>query len=381
MRCMTSPKRSRRSSDGAIDRLPSGAWRARHTGPDGKRRTKSFPTKADARAWINTQAADVVRREWRAPEVGRRTVGDYAADYLARPDLRESTRTLYERVWRVHLDEVWTSTPVGEVTVEAVRRWHERVGATTAPTALVQAYRLLRAVLNVALNDGAIRANPATVRGAAVHKPARATRSLSPEDVVKLAEAVPPRYSVLVLVLAWSGLRFGEAAALRRQDVSADGRLLTVERGVWHDGHEHLVGDVKTAAGRRRVALPDSIATALVEHLREFVPRQPDALVFGTRSGGFLARSNFSSMFSRAVTRCELPPTRPHELRHTGATLAAAAGASLREVMTRLGHSSPAAALVYQHASEHRDDEIARALDVVAAATPRRVTSTAVSVA
>lgn len=84
-----------RAGFGAVDKLPSGRWRARCTGPDGRRRTLTFSTKSDARAWLATQQADVVRKMWRAPEAGRRTVGAYAAEYLARDDLRESTRALY----------------------------------------------------------------------------------------------------------------------------------------------------------------------------------------------------------------------------------------------------------------------------------------------
>lgn len=87
---------------GAVDKLPSGRWRARYTGPDGRRRTSTFSTKSDARAWLATQQADAVRSVWRAPEAGKRTVGEYAAEYLARGDLRESTRALYAGLWRLH---------------------------------------------------------------------------------------------------------------------------------------------------------------------------------------------------------------------------------------------------------------------------------------
>ena len=91
-----------------------------------------------------------------------------------------------------------------------------------------------------------------------------------------------------------------------------------------------------------------------------------DALVFGTRTGHFLSGANFGTTFRRAVERCGLPSVRVHELRHTGATLAAATGASTAELMRRFGHSSPDAALVYQHAAADRDVEIARALDAMA---------------
>lgn len=103
-------------------------------------------------------------------------------------------------------------------------------------------------------------------------------------------------------------------------------------------------------------------------HLDTYVTNDEDALVFGTSTGNFLAVSNFNGTFRRAVEACGLSPVRVHELRHTGATLAAASGASTAELMHRLGHASPAAALIYQHATTHRDAEIARALEALVTA-------------
>jgi integrase len=172
-----------------------------------------------------------------------------------------------------------------------------------------------------------------------------------------------------VLVLAFSGLRFGEATALRRSDVRDGCSRLLVERSARYMGGRRVVGFPKTDAGRRTVALPPSVAAVLAEHLKQYVPDSPDALVFGTASGGHLARSNWSQTFRRAAEACGLPPVRPHELRHTGATWAAQTGATTAELMRRMGHSSPAAAMRYQHAVDHRDDEIARALDAVLASS------------
>ena len=164
-------------------------------------------------------------------------------------------------------------------------------------------------------------------------------------------------------MLALGGLRFGEATALRRRDVGAGGTTVRVERSVRYVNGAWLVGPPKSEAGRRTVALPGSVAAALVDHLEQFVPDADEALVFGTASGNFLAGSNFGRTFRRAVTVCNVPPVRVHEPRHTGASLAAATGASTAELMHRLGHASPAAALIYQHATTNRDTEIARALD------------------
>ncbi len=113
------------------------------------------------------------------------------------------------------------------------------------------------------------------------------------------------------------------------------------------------------------MTLPTAIVALLEEHLEKHVDAAPDALLFSTSTGGYLARSNWNSTFRRAAKAIGLPAVRPHELRHTGATLAAVTGATTKELMRRLGHSSPAAALLYQHAADDRDAEIAQALDAM----------------
>ncbi len=140
---------------------------------------------------------------------------------------------------------------------------------------------------------------------------------------------------------------------------------MRVERSVRRVGGRWVVGDPKTDAGRRTVTLPAAIVALLEEHVEKHVPASPDSLLFSTSSGGYLARSNWNGTFRRAADAIGLPAVRPHELRHTGATLAAATGATTKELMRRLGHSTPAAALLYQHAADDRDAEIARALDAM----------------
>jgi integrase len=357
---------ARSSRFGHVEKLPSGKWRARCTGPDGVRRSKTFRTKTDARVWLSTIEAAVAQKTWRPPESGLLTVGSYAAGHLTRADLRSSTRELYRSTWKRHLEAPWGSVPVAEVTRERIRAWHTEASKKTKPTALAIAYRLLRSILNVAVGDGAISANPCRIRAAASPKPTTAARVLTAPEVRAIADTVPPRYQALVLVLGFGGLRFGEATALRRRDVQDEGGSLRVERSARYVDKEWLVGPPKTDAGRRTVALPEFVAAAVAAHLESFVPNEPDALVFGTASGTFVARQNFGATFARAVTKCGLPPARVHWLRHTGATLAASTGASTKELMHRLGHSSPVAALGYQHAVDTRDKEIARALDALA---------------
>ena len=367
--------RVRKSDFGHIDQRTSGLWRARFTDADGRRRSKTFDKVTDARVWLAVQRTDLVRQEWRAPELTSRTIGEYARDYLTRREIKESTRALYESVWKNHLEKEWGPTKVGNVTPPKVRAWYTSVGRSVKPTALAQAYRLLRAILNMAVQDDALKSNPCRIKGASTVKPAVAARALTVPEVLAITEEIPARYKALVMVLAFGGLRLGEATALRRKDVS-DARV-TVERTCRYIHGHWTVGPPKTEAGRRTVALPGSVALALESHLAHFVPQDPDALVFGTASGQFLQVHNFGATFRRAVARCGLPYTRVHWLRHTGATLAASTGATTKELMHRLGHASPAAALVYQHASSERDSEIARALDVLLTAESDRAAGAA----
>lgn len=354
---------SRSPRFGYVEKLPSGKWRARCTGPDRKRRSKTFRTKTDAGVWLSMIEASIAQKTWRPPEAGKVTVGEYAEGYLSRPDLRPSTRALYESTWRNHLQAEWGSLAIRDVTRERVRVWHGKASKTTKPTALAISYRLLRSMLNVAVGDGAIPANPCQIKSAASPKPARQARTLTAAEVQAVAKNMPPRYRALVLVLGFGGLRFGEATALRRCDVAPDGSVLAIERSVRYLNGDWLVGPPKTEAGRRTVALPGFVASAVEAHRESFVPEDPHATVFATDSGRFVARQNFSATFGRAVARCGLPPARVHWLRHTGATLAASTGASTKELMHRMGHASPAAALGYQHAVSTRDSEIARALN------------------
>jgi integrase len=272
--------RVRTSDFGHVDRRPSGQWRARFTDPDGRRRSKTFDTVTDARVWLLGQRTDIVRQDWRAPELARRTISEYAEAYLGRSEIKESTRALYQSVWANHLEKEWGPVRVGNVTPTNVRAWHTTAGKSLRPTALAQAYRLLRGILNVAVQDDVLKSNPCRIKRAGVVKPAVAARSLTVPEVLAIADEIPARYKALVMVLAFGGLRFGEATALRRKDVS-DARV-TVERTCRYIHGGWPVGPPKTEAGRRTVTLPGSVASLLQSHLADFVPDGSDALVFGT---------------------------------------------------------------------------------------------------
>jgi integrase len=118
-------------------------------------------------------------------------------------------------------------------------------------------------------------------------------------------------------------------------------------------------GDAKSRAGTRTVAFPADIVPELADHPERFAEAGPNGLVFIGPKGGRLRRSNFRDVWYRARGAVGLTELHFHDLRHTGNTMAAAQGASLKGLMERMGHSSPRAALIYQHATRERDQKIA----------------------
>jgi integrase len=178
---------------------------------------------------------------------------------------------------------------------------------------------------------------------------------------------MPDRYRVLVLMAAWSGLRQGELLALTRADLDLEAipaRVMVRKAVRRTDSGEVRVDVPKTASSVRAVSLPHPLTQALRDHLEEFAAVERGALVFATRTGTTPARSNLGATWRRACTTAGVPHVRLHDLRHVAQVYAAEAGATLSELMARLGHSTPAAAMIYLHARSERDADLAAALGV-----------------
>ncbi len=196
------------------------------------------------------------------------------------------------------------------------------------------------------------------------HKPERPTATVA--QVYALATAMPPRFAALVIVAAFSGLRWGELAALRRCDVDLAAGMVRVPRKLAALRNRLEFGPPKSESGVRTVALPEAAQTAFRPHMLAFVDADPEALVFTGAKGTALRGGNFlrAVKWEKSVKAAGITGDfHFHDLRHTGNTLAAASGASTRELMHRMGHASMRAALIYQHATSERDREIAEGMD------------------
>ena len=353
---------------GRVRKLPSGRYQARYPGPDGVDRAapQTFATKTDADVWLTMKEAEIHRGDWIDPDAGRILFGTYADTWLNDHVLKPRTDELYRALLKNHLKPTFGNVDLGKIREGDVRRWRKgRINAGPAqarpfgPVTVAKAYRLLHAIMTTAVEDGLIRRNPCNIKGAGQeHSDERPVVPIS--TLVELLDNVPGRYRALLLLATFANLRFGELAALRRGQLDLDACEVRVNASTWEMDDGRLIdGDPKSHAGTRTVAFPADIVPELADHLERFAEASPNGLVFIGPKGGRLRRSNFRDVWYRARGAVGLGELHFHDLRHTGNTMAAAQGASLRELMERMGHSSPRAALIYLHATRERDQKIA----------------------
>ena len=379
---------SRRRSFGNIRRLPSGRYQARYHGPDGNhhRAPTTFTSTQDAEAWLSLQRADIIRATWESPAVRRaeqeRTAraqvdfGDYAVRWLAGRDLRPRTRMLYDRIIELDLLPAFGDSALAEVTPAMVRQWWRGLPAKRV-TGNAHAYSLLRTIMGTAVQEDDLATNPCRIPGAGQTKRQRRIEPATLGQLRAIADGMPEQWRLLVWLGAACALRIGETTELRRRDVDLrdlELPVLRIRRAVTYRNGQTIVGAPKSQAGSRDVVVPPRLSPMLVDHMEHHAQPGRDGLLFtGVRNapgrcvcghsgcvGGHLSATVLYGYWDAARQAAGRPDLRLHDLRHTGAVMAAQEGASLAELMGRLGHTTPAMALRYQHVAKGRDAEIAR---------------------
>jgi integrase len=356
---------------GRIRQLRSGRWQARYKGPDGIDRPApgTFVRKRDAQSWLVSKEAEILVGDWLDPDAGQVAFREYATGWVKeRPNLRPRTQDLYGYLLRQHILPAFGHRSVASIREPRVRAWrHDLLESGVNAVTVAKAYRLLKAIFNTAVDDGLIRRNPCRTVGAGQERSAERP-VLTVEQVGRLAEAIGDRYKALVLLATFASLRWGELAALTRRNVDLDACTVRVVSSLTEtDSGTLLPGMPKSAAGRRTIQLPLLIVSALRYHLDRYAQPGDDGLVFVSPRGARLRRSNFRRrVWLPALAKASLPEIHFHDLRHTGNILTATAGASLRELMARMGHASTRAALVYLHDTNERQRAIAAAVNDLA---------------
>lgn len=400
---MAAARRKRPEPFGEISKLPSGNYRARYTAPDGKRYSapSTFRLKDAARSWLSQRKLEIDTGVWLNPdeaaaaaavhaekarraarEAERRTItlADFAAQWIATrtnskgEPLRTRTREEYERLLRAAgtkgpqdsggplaplLDEI-----VGDITTDQVRTWRAAQIARGTKTQTSRAYDLLKSIMKTAVEDGIAATNPCTVRGGSTSSTGKRVEPPTDEELEVILSALSPKYRALVIVAAIGGLRFGEATALRAKHVTIerddDGQLkcvrLDITEAVVKTTVQREVGKTKSEAGTRNLAIFGDDALVVAEQVQSKIG---DALLFTAADGtSFLPQTTFFGHWEKARTVANRSDMPFHALRHFAGTRYAQTGATVKETMARLGHSTERAAMRYQHSGD-RDDELA----------------------
>jgi integrase len=354
---------------GHVRKLPSKRYQASYIGPDLLRHSgpTTFVTKGDAEAFLAAEHRLISMGEWTEPKARRRvedslTFGLFAEAWLAQRDLKPRTRELYQSLLNKQILSTFGSLSLVDITPATVRVWFSSYGNKT-PAYRARAYQVLRAIFETAVSDEMIVANPCRVKGGGTHTRVRKVTPATLGEIQALIEAMPARLAVAVPLASFCALRFGEMSELRRKDIDLQAGVLRIRRGVVRVGREgYIVGQPKSAAGIRDVAVPPHLIPMIKSHLNHHVGAGREALILTSPTGDRLGASCLQRPWWKARDKVGRPDLRWHDLRHTGAVLAAQTGATVAELMGRLGHSTPQAAMIYQHAAQGRGTQIAAAL-------------------
>lgn len=359
--------------------LPSGRHQARFT-YKGREYAEVWDSANQATAWIQRTRRELVagtyiEQDLADPETGKPlppTFGEYSKMWLAERTLKPRTRAEYTRML-VNMKPL-DHYRLDQLDRDKIKDWHK--GLKLADTRKAHVYGLCRAILNGAVDDEHIMVNPCRIKGAGVMKRSSRTDVPTAVQVHALADAMPTaKYKTMTLLSAWCGLRFGETTELRRKDIALGDEgtpvAIRVRRAVVHVGGQPVIGDPKSEAGIRDVAIPPHIRDDVKDYL-DTLPGKPERLLFpGTRTGAHMKPSSLYKPWYGAREAVGLPTLRWHDLRHFAGTTAAQSGATLAELQARLGHSTVAAALRYQHAASGRDEAIAEAMSNVVKMKPK----------
>jgi integrase len=398
-----------KTSDGSPSKLATGRWaegqgkpqgvgqrwRGWYVGDDGKQHTKRFRTEVEAEAWSNTERGKVVTNQWVSPDVGVNTFRAVAELWLAtKKGAQRKPKTLagYESILRTLVLPRWGDRALKAISYSELSAWFAglSVDGSQSSTGLsasriIQTHQLMNAVFKYAMKAGLASKNVVADIDRRTDLPtehAREIRSLTHAQLLGLA-ACAGRFETLTLVLGYCGIRFGEAAALRRGSVK-HGKLTIRESATSVTGQGMVTTRTKTGKDRD-VAVPPPVWERLVAKL----PADPAAVVFPGSNGGLITLGQYRRPFDRAVRAMqeranaqrqrelaegdldehgqprtpEFPTISPHALRHTAASLQIKTGANIKVVQRQLGHATASMTLDrYGHLYKDDLDEAAKAL-------------------
>ena len=321
-------------------------------------RSRRFSTRSEAKAFAAQTEANQSRGVTFDPSGGRVHFRTFAERWLEGRTLAESTRDNYVESLELHVYPTFGRTPIGKITPDEVRRWYRPL-RERVPSSAARSYRIVRAVLATAVEDELIPRTPCRIKGAG-SDPHTERPYVPAELVLALADVAHERIRPMILVAGFGGLRYGELRGLRVRHYDRLHGTLTVVEAI--DKRTRRKAP-KTNSSQRVVTLPRFVLDAIDAHLANVATGGAEAPLFPGLAGGIISDGWFQREWRAARKQLDMTEVHFHDLRHAAGTMATQQGATMREVMARLGHSTTSAAIRYQKAAADRDRAIADKLD------------------
>ena len=322
------------------------------------------PTKGEAGRYLAAVETEMARGTWVNPAGGKMTFGEWVELYLRQTQKRATTRARDEAVLDKHFLPELGPRRLVAITPLQVRGVVEKMRSCLAPATVRVNYGVLRAVLNAAVQADLIVRSPCRgIKLGPVQPPTR--RTLSPEDLQRLAQALPVEYQPMVYLGGVMGLRWSEVAGLRVKHIDFLNRTLSVEETLAEVNGRLLVEAPKSRAGGRVLSVPPFIVALLAEHLARRERPGPDELVFVARRGGPVRATNFRErIWHPAAKAVGFERLTFHGLRHVATSLMVDSGEHPRVIQYRLGHATPSLSMgLYTHVSTEADRGVSAHLE------------------
>ena len=357
-------------------------WIARYVGHEGREHSKAFERKADAQTWLDRVVSEQVTGTWTDPKLSGQTFGALAERWIATKATRApKTVAGYRSLLDIVVLPRWGDVPLRDITFADLQEWVTGLsvsgstrfdGKGLSASRVIQAYQVVSQTLRFAVRAKHLPANPA--EGIELpRKHEMEQRHLTHEQLHRIAIA-SGRFRTFVLVLGYCGLRFGEAASLRVGDVNLAARRIRVSRSVTNVTGRGLIEGATKNHTARTVPVPNFLVPLLKTEIGE---RADSELLFVSRRGGYLTVGEVRWVFDPAAEAVGVVGLRPHDLRHTCASLAISAGANVKVLQTLLGHKTATLTLDrYGHLFPDDLGRIADAFDAAAETTADQLRTT-----
>lgn len=339
-----------------IAKRPDGRYRARYRDGRGREHAKHFDLKRDAQRWLDEVATAVTTGQYVDPVRSRATVGSVADAWVENPSWAASTRARNRSILRAHVSPQWSDVRLADMQHEDIQKWvNELTRSGMAGGTVRKTHGALKGILQLAVKGKRLAVNPADNIDLP-RQDIKRYRYLSAAEVETLA-SVAGSHAVIVHVLAYCGLRFGELAGLKVGAVDLERRRFRIEISA-SDVNGKLVWSAPKDHQRRSVPWPGFLDYEISKAIKG---KAPDELVFPSPEGYTLRVRNMrTGWFDRATAQAEVDGLTPKGLRHTSASLAVSAGASVLALQRMLGHEKPSTTLnVYSDLFDEDLDAVA----------------------